>query len=281
MSKLFKLKEWLTLEQAVNHISTVLGETVTLADIYRLSLDGHLKLSANFVNYYEKAKKVTFIKDKYVKCKKSIIFQKIPQQLKPIKSLKIDYDKALFPNEPINAAYPLSQGYWLEKVEPRLFSIKGVWDLTMIGNERLSIEHLYHQETSGFTVEDPYVAGVFLQQGDFICQLYTGFDSGDLDEEGFPTHRLDDHEHVLVVRTKEITKFIQSLEDTPQEVKSLTSKERITLLTLVGALLKEQGINPSERGITPAIQLMVEKSGKTISENTIRKTLNQIAGLIG
>ena len=33
MSKLFKLKEWLTLEEAANHISNVLGEPVTLADI--------------------------------------------------------------------------------------------------------------------------------------------------------------------------------------------------------------------------------------------------------
>ena len=36
MSKLLKLKEWLTLDEAANHISNVLGEPVTLADIYRL-----------------------------------------------------------------------------------------------------------------------------------------------------------------------------------------------------------------------------------------------------
>ena len=50
MSKLLKLKEWLTLEDAVNHISKKLDETITIADLYRLALDGHLKLSLYFVN---------------------------------------------------------------------------------------------------------------------------------------------------------------------------------------------------------------------------------------
>ena len=38
MSKLLKLKEWLTLDEAVNHFSNVLGEPITLADLYRLAL---------------------------------------------------------------------------------------------------------------------------------------------------------------------------------------------------------------------------------------------------
>lgn len=69
MSKLFKLKKWLTLDEAANHISNVLGEPVTLADIYNFALDEHLILSVNFVNIV-KAKKVTFIKKGDVKYKK-------------------------------------------------------------------------------------------------------------------------------------------------------------------------------------------------------------------
>jgi hypothetical protein len=42
MNKLFKLKEWLTLKQAIGYISVVLDEPVTEADIYRLALDDHL-----------------------------------------------------------------------------------------------------------------------------------------------------------------------------------------------------------------------------------------------
>lgn len=56
MSKLLKLKEWLTLEQAVSHIINVIDEPVTIEDLYRFALDGHLKLSVNFVNYVHAVK---------------------------------------------------------------------------------------------------------------------------------------------------------------------------------------------------------------------------------
>ena len=51
LSKLFKLKEWLTVLDAAKHLSVVFGEEVTEADVLRLALDGHLKLSVNFVNH--------------------------------------------------------------------------------------------------------------------------------------------------------------------------------------------------------------------------------------
>ena len=50
-SKLFKLKEWLTVPDAARHLSIVFGEEVSEADVLRLALDGHLKLSVYFVNY--------------------------------------------------------------------------------------------------------------------------------------------------------------------------------------------------------------------------------------
>ena len=51
MSKLLKLQKWLTLEQAARHLSGVCGEPVSEADVLRLGLDGHLKLSVYFVNH--------------------------------------------------------------------------------------------------------------------------------------------------------------------------------------------------------------------------------------
>ena len=50
-SKLFKLKEWLTISETAKHLSIMFGEEVTDADVLRLGLDRHLKLSVNFVNY--------------------------------------------------------------------------------------------------------------------------------------------------------------------------------------------------------------------------------------
>ena len=50
MSKLLKLKEWLSVEDAARHLSIMFGEQVTEADILQLALDGRLTLSLNFVN---------------------------------------------------------------------------------------------------------------------------------------------------------------------------------------------------------------------------------------
>ena len=47
MSKLLKLKTWLTLDDAARHLSLMFGETVSKADVLRLALDGRLTLSIN------------------------------------------------------------------------------------------------------------------------------------------------------------------------------------------------------------------------------------------
>lgn len=49
-SKLFKLKEWLTVPEAAKHLSVMLGENVCESDVFRLAMDGHLILSVNFLN---------------------------------------------------------------------------------------------------------------------------------------------------------------------------------------------------------------------------------------
>lgn len=50
-SKLFKLKKWLTIPETAKHLSIMFGEEVAEADVLRLGLDRHLKLSVNFVNH--------------------------------------------------------------------------------------------------------------------------------------------------------------------------------------------------------------------------------------
>ncbi len=48
MSKLFKLKEWLTLKEASERLSVFLGERVSIADCLQLALDKHITISALF-----------------------------------------------------------------------------------------------------------------------------------------------------------------------------------------------------------------------------------------
>ena len=50
VGQLYRLREWLTVPDAAAHLSIAFGEDVTEAEVLRLGLDGHLKLSVNFVN---------------------------------------------------------------------------------------------------------------------------------------------------------------------------------------------------------------------------------------
>ena len=49
MSKLLKLKRWLTTEEAAKYLTGALSEPVTEADIFRLALDGQITLSVYFI----------------------------------------------------------------------------------------------------------------------------------------------------------------------------------------------------------------------------------------
>jgi hypothetical protein len=159
MSKLFKLKKFLTLDDAANHISNVLGEPVTLADIYKFALDGDLILSVNFVNIV-KAKKVTFIKKEDVKYRKKFA----PNIL--------SLPKGTYANVPVNAKYPISRECWLESIENKVVSLSEVWDLSMIGTEKFSIKQLYQQEiSSDIEVKIPEAMRVYVKGAKEIYEL--------------------------------------------------------------------------------------------------------------
>ena len=115
MRKLLKLKEWLTVPDAARHLSILFGEEVSEADVLRLALDGQLTLSVFFVNHAK------------AHCGRIV----------PVKDAKVyklqmpDAEAVLcIQGLRINEREVLELG---ESVE----SINGVWDLPMLGAERL------------------------------------------------------------------------------------------------------------------------------------------------
>jgi hypothetical protein len=310
MSKLFKLKEWLTLDEAASHISNVLGEPATVADLYRFALDDHLIISVDFVNQAH-AKKGKRVKTE------DIEFQTIDMS-----GLFKDQESIIY-KSPKNHEIQISEDDWIALEKP-VISIEGIWDLSMLGAEKLDIEHEYQQLTSGLEVNLVTLDGVFVQKGDVVCQLQTDFDDNEFqkgssalqklmenfirnskgskgeikkrrddfrlereeylegrkvngkDGNHFPSGGLAAHDYVLVVRTREITRFIQSLEDPSSQDKPLTSKERNSLLVLIGALCKEVKVDPNKRGVTPSLVAMTEILGAPLTDDTVRKILSQI-----
>jgi hypothetical protein len=279
-----------------------------------LSLDDHIKLSANFVNGAQA------ITGKFVRTEDI--------ELKEVKNHLFTGEKLEKPySMPANYETYVSDDLWVS-LDSKVVSIRGLWDLTMIGSEALDIEHYYQQETSGLEVTLTCLEGTLLRQGDIICQLQSDFDDNEYQEGSkaakqkleqfitsnkltddeikklrdkyqaerkkylggkreiervptyYPSGGLDEHDYVLVVKTKEVTRFIQSLEDTPPEAKPLTSKERNSLLVLIGALCKQVDIEPKQRGVTSSVVAMTELVGAPLTDDTIRKILNQIESAI-
>lgn len=296
MSKLFKLKEWLTLDEVVKYIANVLGEPITLADIYRLALDGNLKLSAYFVNgaYAKKAK--------FIKATELVYKQVVPKGIP-------NFPKGKCFRVPVNASKPISQGYWVQQIEPDITVLKGVWDLAMKGAERADISNRYQQEVSGVSVKISNEVGHYVEQGGIGFELHvkgkplaeSEYDATSevsaIDEVDEPTDELrlrrsrrlptfylasnlDELDAVLVVRTSEVTRFIQSLEDKPQEAKSLHSKERATLLLLLGSILNKANFDLNERGVVGKIRRATESNNTPIGEETIRILLPQIRDIV-
>lgn len=124
MNKLFKLKKWLTLEETSRRLTTSFQESVSVADCLQLALDGHIKISVLIEN------------SKYgVLCKEG-------GENKDIISGFIDFIKKdrSISDEVVKTAesniYPQIHRYG------SVFSIpSGVYDLPMIGAERLDVLH--------------------------------------------------------------------------------------------------------------------------------------------
>lgn len=322
MSKLLKLKECLTLDEAVLYISKVIDEPVSIADLYRFAFDGHVTLSINFVN-------CGFgLQGKWLKSEDIEYRFEVDTNI-------IDPKKDYCPKAPKPNEMRVSEDEWIsweDDIEP----LTGVWDLTMKGEEAFDVKDYYHKLTSGVSVTQAYTRGILLQQGEVVCQLYRRFYSdeynvSDLYEQIYPPRKIEisdtgeiikakarvpspsdvkglDITHYMffnkiiknvigiyfvpcsslkeqndvqfVIKTKELNRFIQSLEDTPQEAKPLHDKERTTLLVLLASMLNKANFDLNERGIAGKIQRATELNNTSISEQTIRNILPDLRNVV-
>lgn len=171
MSKLLKLKEWLTVEETAMRLSISAGEEVTAADILRLALDGHLTLSVYFVNHARGR----------------------PGRIEAIGPQHFAIDDMELPTSPKEAiAWMATQlqnmkGEMLPNGKEVLIlegdvqkppRIEGVWDLMMLGAERLDVEHEYQCLTGGPSVELICLGGPMVTSPDRtkVFQLLDNFE---------------------------------------------------------------------------------------------------------
>lgn len=246
MSKLFKLKGWLTLEGAATYLSSVLAEPVTVADILQLALDGHIVLSVNLVNK--------------AMAKMGKIKPFIEVELLTLPDLP---RKGAPPDEvPKTVTYP--NGMLMERSVTQLkedtpflcfgeevVAISDVWDLTMLGGERIDVEHALQQMLGGPSVDLVSIDGTFLKREDGsyaavqkrFPDSYTVIDDRKKIRDPvrfYPAGGLPD-DAPMVVRTSELSRFIAQLSESNSVERDLGDRERTTLLNIVGALLEYSG----------------------------------------
>lgn len=234
MSKLFKLKKWLTVSEAARYLSSVFSEEISEADVFRLALDGELVLSVYFVESLE-----------------GKLGQAIPRELaRKVPGIPV---KGVPPYEVI-LAQRLNDTEVIE-FEGSIRHISGViFDLPMIGGEGINCEQEYQRLTGGPFVDLTNIDGVFLhiEEVDQYVQLYETFlpkaKDGDTrnswerseDRVQIPLGRMPDGA-VFVVKIKALTQLLSDLKDEVVEDKPLATRERTNLLNIIGALLELSG----------------------------------------
>jgi hypothetical protein len=285
MSKLVKLKEWLTLDDAAKHLSIMFGEDVGVADVLRLALDYRLTLSINFVN--EAYALVGSIKE-------------------ASEARHVDFpadmaaaSKAKTPGEYQGGWKKLCMGVRLvgsSKVidlEREIVALRGVYDLPMIGGERLEVEDRFQQMTGGPAVTAVSMDGAFVSLGGGqFAQLQDHHDENPyMDSEKlkkpwrhednfYPGGGLPD-DGVLVVRTGALEEFLESLveEPTGSDAKAdVSTRERSTLLKLViGMAMEGYKYSPesARNGAVTEIAGDLAKHGLDVSDDTVRKYLRE------
>jgi len=156
VDKLFKLKEWLILADAAQHLSAVFGEDVKEADVLQLALNGHLKLSVRFVNG------TRALCGRVVPLEDAETFE-VRENLNSGKTIKV------------TRGLQIREGEILE-LDKEIRTLEGVWDLPMIGAERLDVEHDFENQTGGPAVSLICLDGVLVEGLDgTLCQLQSHF----------------------------------------------------------------------------------------------------------
>lgn len=166
MKKLFALKEWLTLQDTARHLAIMFGEDVCEADVLRLALDGHLKLSVNFVN------QAHALKGKVVPIEEAQYRDFTPEWVKYL----------TIPAEHLGKPVKVMEGINLDdkrvlNLFEEVVTLAGVYDLVMLGNERLDVEHQYQTLTGGPSVTLYVLAGAFvMSDASTMYQLLERYD---------------------------------------------------------------------------------------------------------
>jgi hypothetical protein len=265
MSKLFKLKEWLTISDAAKHLTTTLHEIVSEADVLQLALEGNLKISVYLVNG-------AIARECIVVNPSEIEWEILPL---PNSSGREGRKEIKIPKA--GRVFIHSDGSVMQ-VQKRVQLESGVFDLPLSGGERVDVEHRFQILTSGIEVTSVTLDGEFVEGNGFLYELYDGHYDDALDEyQEHPAGALPE-DSVLVVRTSALIEFLRVIDNAPEKAeRQIGNRERETLLAIIATLCKEAKLDYKTHAKTAGlIQSFAATMGISIGETTIEGYLKKI-----
>ena len=299
MNKLLKLKQYLSIYDSADYLSATLEETVSVADIYELSLEGHLTISIRLTNQAY-AKKVDLAPE-----------------------LELTNSEERFGSVQAN------------EVDEKVHIFNGLYDLAMIGEELFELRKLYQREVEGDSPVLSELSGFYVKHEGCIYKLLdslpvtkseesqiskearlesllkskgltsqsqfddplTVFDNLSINEieqvaelispfndiENNSSISLDRHSYQLVLKTTELQRFISQISSPSasdvSEEKPIHPPEKRSYLKLISMFFKQHGFDLAKKGNTTALSTMLEQAGLSLCDNTVRKILREVEEL--
>jgi hypothetical protein len=269
VSKLFALKEWLSLADAASRLSTSFGEPVTEADLIQLALEGRLRLSLQILH-------TVYARRMYKKLESEIEFQEIEY------TLPIQYD----PEQTVRTRR--------EPVDGEVMCLPGLCDdreLFQLGMSPIGFTRTYpdrHVVDLPLTIfSRSYLLQCFdYFRGDTEGEGECGTDKLVIQEKNGDLWHIESYNDFLpgdvaiVVRTQTLRALEQSFEPEPKidQEKALSSRERDTLLKLIAAMAKEgYKHDPTNKTKSAVSDILADaqRAGLSVSDQTIRDKLKE------
>lgn len=296
MNKLLKLKQYLSINDSADYLSATLEETVSVADIYELSLEGHLAISIRLTNQ-------AFAK-------------------------KVD----LAPELELTNSEEQFGAVQANEVNEQVHIFNGLYDLAMIGEERFELRKLYQREVEGDSPVLSELSGFYVKHEGSIYKLLESLPVSNSEEfqiskearlesllkakgltsqsqfddplaifenlsvceieqvaelvnpfndnENSTFVALDRHSYQLVLKTTELQRFI-SLINNPSssgisEEKPIHPPEKRSYLKFISMFLKLHEFDLAKKGNTTALSTMLEQADLSLCDNTVRKILSEV-----
>lgn len=150
VKKLYKLKKWLTLEETAKRLSTELEDEITVADVLQLAIDKVLRISVNFPHdWCGKVCEITT--DETI----------VKQSEKEI--LGLNGDPFIY------SEYEQCSETEYLKIMPDIRHFKsGIWELKLIGNEKIDLEWQLKEEKDLPTVDIFNLSGFYVRNKEGI-----------------------------------------------------------------------------------------------------------------